>query len=328
MLFLNESTEVNGEEHVDIENDFVVQDTYTGDDTELLDIMVTHEQDMHNLTIAMMRAEHRSIVSEDKSISEAAEASFFQRVWTKIKEFWAKVVSFFNALWTKITTLFVDREKWVGKNKDAINKGASKAKMSLPGKFKDWNSQVRINDAEKKAGRVFSEAQNAADKAAGRMGFLRSLVNKIFSGKEEANVNYTKMFADEIGEMVETPLHNVINSAMREAMASKIANAAMKQVRATEKAALANAKKAEKGGEKSKAALTAINTVSTATAAYSKALHNTVVKMCNYGWAACRKAAASAGKKEDVKKEGLDLDGITDVNHDEENDALSQYMPA
>ena len=340
MLFLNESTEVNGEEHVDIENDFVVQDTYTGDDTELLDIMVTHEQDMHNLTIAMMRAEHRAVVSEDMTIAEAAEGSFIQRVWSKIKEFWAKIVSFFSSLWSKVTGLFQDREKWINSNSTAIDRGAATATMSLPKNFNSWNGADRIKKAQNNVDKVFKHVSQKGAAAGGKEqmkkggvvnmvsgaartvwhGFLRHELN--VQGTDE-NVNYAEDFNKTIGEMKDTPLKGVIVTARREAMATKTSKSALAQVKAAEKSALARAKAEAKDTENASAALSVINQKSSVVASYSKALHNTVIKMCNYGWAACRKAASSTKKV----KEGADLDDITDVNHDEENDALSQYMP-
>ena len=340
MLFLNESTEVNGEEHVDIENDFVVQDTYTGDDTELLDIMVTHEQDMHNLTIAMMRAEHRAVVSEDMTIAEAAEGSFIQRVWSKIKEFWAKIVSFFSSLWSKVTGLFQDREKWVNSNKLAIERGASNATMSLPANFAKWNGADRISSAQKNVDKMFTDVSHKAKAAAGGaqakaggvgnvvMGRAKQVWNGILlkefgvQGVDE-KANYSDVFNKAIGEMKDMSLGGgVIKTAMREATATKAAKIGLSQVKAAEKAALARAKAEAKDMKQAGAALNVINQKSSTVASFTKALHNTVIKMCNYGWAACRKAASTTKKV----KEGTDLDDITDVNHDEENDALSQYM--
>ena len=339
-MFLNEETS-----QTETINDFVVTEEYTGEDTELLTIMVEHEQYMHNLSIAMMRAEHRSIVEEDTALYEQAKEGFFKRAGDHIKKFWARVVAFFKALWYKVSTLFADRHKWVKEHKDDIVKGAPKTSMRLPSRFKQWGgSDKRVEEYQAKVIRVIGNVK----------GLSKDMVkeaNNHLTGKMEEVVNYSEFFNEQIGEMTDTRLGSVVNEILYEVLASENAKFFISLISKTEKEFLSKVAQLNKQKEKIQQPqnLSNINKVSTMVVSFLKALHNTAIRMGNYGWQACRKAASAANLKEgtDVteKEEGKDLTNETKnetTNESDENtntnenvnesekkdykDILSQYM--
>ena len=364
-MFLNEETnqtETNENEAETI-NDFVVTEEYSGEDTELLDIMVEHEQYMYNLSIAVMHVEHRSIVEEDTALYEQAKEGFLSRVWDQIKKFWARIVAFFKSLWDRVVNLFTNREKWVKSNTKQIDAGASKASMSMPEHFSKWDSNKEVNkltDKVKSAGNkalsVATAAQQDANAKSGTgdtggvIGKLRRTKNWLgevvgVSNVEEP-VNYTEKYSNVVGQLKDTSLGGVIAKAKTEAMATSKVSSAMGNLRKIEGEILALAKKvqATKGGNQV-VAIKTIHRISTESATASKSLHNTIIKMCNFGWQACRKAASAANLKEgtDVteKEEGKDMyeqerqdptntnasnENVNESEKKDDKDILSQYM--
>ena len=305
-------------EHNETINDFVVTEEFTGEDTELLTIMVEHEQYMHNLSIAMMRAEHRSVIEEEVVIYEQAREGFFNRAWDQIKKFWARVVAFFQALWKRVVDLFIDREKWVRNNEKAIDAGAGNASMNMPEHFANWNGLKRVDDITKELDTKLVEVSllaNVAQKHAkeGQEGRSSSVVNSYLGrvvGKTSGEaVNWSEEYRKIIGELKEINLKGIIEKAKKEVRVSGIAKRSLARIVGNERRILAQARKMQQGSEYRSAALRALNKVSTETALANKALHNTIIQMANYGWQACRKAAGSANLKEETNHDILPVYG-------------------
>ena len=329
-MFLNEETS-----QTETINDFVVTEEFTGEDTELLTIMVEHEQYMHNLSIAMMRAEHRSIVEEDTALYEQAKEGFFKRAGDHIKKFWARVVAFFKALWSKVAGLFVNRQKWVKANRDAIKKGAPKTSMNLPSKFKEWGtSDYRLVVFNDKIEKLITDAP--ANMSGVTPNEASKNINKELTGKFEEVVNYSAFFNEQIGEMVDTQLGTVVNEIINELIAFKNVKNNISYMSKQEKLFLGKVKDLEKGNFDQRA-LSNLNKLSTMVVSFTKALHNTSIRMNNYAWQACRKAASAANLKEgtDVTEtEGEEGKDLTNTNESSEDtnksegkkDILSQYM--
>ena len=280
----------------------------SGEDTDLLEIAVSHMQDMGNLSIAMARAEHMSVVSEDMSIVEEAQDSFLRRMIDGIKEIWSRIVEFFKSLWDRFLSIFIDREKWIDNNKDAIERGARESRAMLPRNFSKMNSMKWIEIAEgdveklmKMASRAASsaEAYTRAEESRWRGDYMRRIKDLIkawgydrLSSRSRGPIDYARIYDEALGVPVLTPLKGVIKVAMREARATKTAKRALRQVEIAQGEALRGVKEQQKRKEGDQSlALLAINQCSLEASRYIKSLHNTILKICGYGWSACRIAA-------------------------------------
>ena len=282
MLFLNENA-LN-----DTESDPVI-DTYTGDDTELLDIMVTHEQDMHNLTIAMMRAEHRSIMEGNTALYEEAEESFFKRVWNKIKEFWQKVVDFFRSLWEKISGLFRDQEKIIKKNEEVIEKAAESRsiKMRLPENFAKWNSSNEVDAVNKNVKGIFllTDIARKAKEMEGQKGFINFVKRTVFKAITKVpteNFNFAKYYQWKLGEIKDITIDsNIAEVAKREASSWHLGKKVVQAAKEAQKGAINEIKQSVqiKDAEHRNAVIQAINTKSSMAATYTAALSNSIRRM-------------------------------------------------
>ena len=287
MLFLNENA-LN-----DTESD-PVTDTYTGDDTELLDIMVTHEQDMHNLTIAMMRAEHRSIMEGNTALYEEAEESFFKRVWNKIKEFWQKVVDFFRSLWEKISGLFRDREKVIKKNEEVIKKAVESRsiKMRLPENFAKWDSNKEVDAVNKNVKGIFllTDIARRAKEMEGQKGFINFVkrnVFKLITKVEFENYNFAKYYEKKLGDPKEMTIDSSIEEvAKREAGAYHLGKKVIQSAKEAQKGAIDEIKRSvqTKNAEHRNAVMQAINVKSSMAATYTSALSNSIRRVSGLSW--------------------------------------------
>ena len=59
--------------------DLVASENYIGDACEFADISMTAMTEMHNLTLAMARVEHKCLMENDQSLMESAIGDFFKK---------------------------------------------------------------------------------------------------------------------------------------------------------------------------------------------------------------------------------------------------------
>ena len=331
-MFLNEeTTDKDQEEAV---NDVIIDENYEGEDVELIEIATSHEQYMNNLTIAMIMAEHKAVVDEDKSIYEEAKDGFFKRAGDAIKKFWAKVVVFFKALWDKVVGVFRNREKWVKTNRKKIDAfdPSKNVSVNLPKNFKGWDTKTeaaKINAAQINTMMDFAVGASAgkADvkqaQSIGGAAAVRKHVNKVLIGKFEENVNYSAYYNEKIGEMVNTNLDkSIVEFAVNQVELTKAAGNLMKEVKDIEKNVIGRMSKTKAAN------LSGVSVLSSLTVACVKALHNTSIRMGNYAWVVCRRAAAAGGAEDKGAPTEESTDNTkTDENEDKGyNDVLSQYL--
>ena len=286
MLFLNDSALYS------TESDPVITETYEGEDTELLDIMVTHEQDMHNLTIAMIRAEHHSIMEGNTAIQEEAEDSFFKRVWSKIKEFWDKVVNFFRSLWEKISGLFKDREKFIEKNEEAINKAAvsRSVKMRLPENFAKWDSNKEVDLHKKAMNGIFilTDIARRAKEMEGQKGFINFVKRTVFKTITKLPVyNFADYYNKKLGDPKEMTIDSDITEvAKREIKSRHIGKKIVQSSNEARKRAIAEIRNSvkTKDPEHRKRVMEEINIKSSMAATYTSALSNSIRLVSGLSW--------------------------------------------
>ena len=285
----NENTEEQkGDEDGSVEYDFV------GEDTELLDIMVSHEQYMNNLTIAMIMAEHKAVVEENKDIYEEARKGFILREDAETQSFWKKVVAFFKAKVARVLKTASYRAKWVAENKANLLAFDGDVSMKMPQNFKNWSSTKEINHLSKLVSIDVMKDPNEA----------RKEFNKKLTGKDEENVNYAKYYADKIGDRVEVRLDKaVVKKAVELIELEKPSQELIGGLIQLVNKARADLKKEHKRAGK---------VVRSAILSAFTGLFSTIVGMHNVAWVVCRKAAKKS-PKEEVKEEGY-------------NDVLSQYL--
>ncbi len=128
----------------DVDNvELTASDAYIGDASELSELTSQSISEMHNLTIALARVEHKCLVENDESLLEGAVGEFFKKAAETIKEWWNKFVSYIGSLWTRLKDVFVKREDWLKRNASVIGGvGEDKlkgVKVSIGDKLADTN---------------------------------------------------------------------------------------------------------------------------------------------------------------------------------------------
>jgi hypothetical protein len=130
MILENYTPEVAFE---DIE--IVASPDYIGEAGELTAISVDALTEMHNLTIALARVEHKCIVESNDALLEVAVPEFLKKAGQAIADFFKRVVAWIGSMLTKLKDVFVKREDWLKRNIGAIN-GATAEQLTAVGKVK------------------------------------------------------------------------------------------------------------------------------------------------------------------------------------------------
>ena len=95
--------------------------SFLGESCELSELTTGALSEMHNLTVAMARFEHRCITeSSDSALLEAGVREFFKKAIDTIKKWWNQFVAWLGSMWTRIKDVFVKRADWLGRNKAAV----------------------------------------------------------------------------------------------------------------------------------------------------------------------------------------------------------------
>ena len=98
-----------------------VSQNFLGDASELAEMQISAFHEMHNLTVALARFEHRCITeSSSPTLIQEGVKEFFSSIGQKIKEWWNRFVAWLGSLWTRLRDLFVKREDWLKRNKVAL----------------------------------------------------------------------------------------------------------------------------------------------------------------------------------------------------------------
>lgn len=129
------------------------------------------EESWSNLHLAVMRAEHVSIVNEDAVLLEGVIAGYWEKVVTWFQKMWAAIKQFFANIWMKITGLWKNRKAWIVRYNSAIKSGevklvANKTLITAPegDKFLDPKTTITKLSGDKDS--MHAQAKKAMDDAA------------------------------------------------------------------------------------------------------------------------------------------------------------------
>lgn len=147
-----EHTGLDEENKLDL-NDVELDDGIVGDASELIEMAIDSQADVHNLTVALARLEHRCIVENaGAEVLEEGVSEFFKRAKDTIVKYWKKFVAWLMSTYTRIRdAIFGPREEWLKKNEKELVKY---------GHFND----VEVKVGEKVKGAKMAPYAGSADK--------------------------------------------------------------------------------------------------------------------------------------------------------------------
>lgn len=96
---------------------------YAGEDHELTELTLEHARDLHNLSMSMIKLEHKAIVKNETTLLTEGVKEYFTKVLNKIKEYWAKFVAWLKHMVDVVVQkVFGPRKKWLDENKAKVVK--------------------------------------------------------------------------------------------------------------------------------------------------------------------------------------------------------------
>ena len=107
-------------ENATADMELVASDRYLGEEAEFTELSMTAMSEMHNLTLAMARVEHKCLVENDQSLMEGAVADFFKKAKETIIKWWNEFIAWLGSMYTKLKDVFIKREDWLKRNKAQI----------------------------------------------------------------------------------------------------------------------------------------------------------------------------------------------------------------
>ena len=93
---------------------------YVGDASELVAIQIEALSELHNLSMAMARVEHKCLMENDNTLMESAIGDFFTAARKRITEWWTSFIKWAGSLWTRLKEVFVKRQEWLNNHKSEI----------------------------------------------------------------------------------------------------------------------------------------------------------------------------------------------------------------
>lgn len=187
-------------------------DEFVGDAGELAELTIGSMTEMHNLTIAMARVEHKCLVENNQEMLEEGVKEFFSSAIETIKKYWQRFIAWLGSMWTKLKDVFVKRQDWLKRNASVIT-GVSdeqlkdvKVKIGKEVANSDFSGSAAKSIGEAKA--VIAEAQRVQGGADTR-GIIEKAKAKLLSAlaKRDAKKSTSKNIHDSlIGESEEVAL--------------------------------------------------------------------------------------------------------------------------
>ena len=284
------------------------------EDNEFLETMICFQQDMNNLVVDMIRSEHNAIIEKDVSIYERASGSFLKNVFEFIKKFWDKVVRLFTTIWDKIVGVFVNKEKWIDKNKHVLESfdESQNIVVNLPENFSSWNPFKEIDVFKTQTDSIkHIMGQFISYKSANREMIdqreIGSLVENIYFNRPNVK-NKSNYYNEIMGKEVSTKItRNIIGLAMGNIESVKVAKEFKKTL--SKARSLLIAKDFINGmiqgmtlrhPTNEEVFTTILQIASHRIMVCYKILNNAIVKMMNYSWQVCRRSVVS---KEEIRKD-------------------------
>ena len=212
MILMNESSSAR---HSDV--DLYASDEFSGDAGELVEMTANALTESHNLTIALARFEHKCIVENTMygngdNLMEGAVSEFFARAAKTIKEWWNKFVKWLGSMWTSVKDIFVKREDWLSRNKNAIEAKTDAELKSLTVKVGNVVAGMSANYISIVTGTIddcktavsAAESADIRDSQSGAS-FLSKLKDKISRNRGE-KAEFGKIFKEDMIGNDETTL--------------------------------------------------------------------------------------------------------------------------
>ena len=137
------------------EGELQASDLFVGDASEFAELTNASISEMHNLTIALARVEHKCLVESNQELMEAGIKEFFAKAVETIKKWWNSFIAWLGSMWTKLKDVFVKREDWLKRNASVISGVADEklkgVKVSIGEKVAETNFAGVAGEAIKSA---------------------------------------------------------------------------------------------------------------------------------------------------------------------------------
>ena len=302
------------------EGELQASDLFLGDAGELAELSNTSISEMHNLTIALARVEHKCLVESNQELMEAGIKEFFAKAVETIKKWWNSFIAWLGSMWTKLKDVFSKREDWLKRNASAIS-GVSDDK--LKGVKVSIGANIATSDFAGLASKAISEAKDAVglaqhlnkDAVADSRSFIEKSKEKMlgFLKTRDMKKSVAKNIHDDlIGESSEVELNKGLVSKLL-----KVANDTFKaadQMKGAKIVADAAIKEAEgltraQGGERDivNARVSYLRSIGPEVQALITGFTSAVSAANSQAMPALVKVAGLAGKAEETKQEGTNV---------------------
>lgn len=213
MILENYSGSAAAEEFVSGDHEQYME-TVVGDPAELQEMTNECVSDIHNLTVALARFEHKCIVeSAGEELLNEGIGEFFAKVKAKIVEYWNRFKAWVVQLVNKIrATVFTPRKKWLDEKRAELAGASFKdAKIGIYSNMKPGKAGEAINklgakavDTVKKAAAAYSTSKQPAED-------LRAAFEAIaFSEKKKGESVMAFIERKYMGKEVETKLDSAL----------------------------------------------------------------------------------------------------------------------
>jgi hypothetical protein len=113
----------------EIVGELELSENFVGDAGEFGELTNDALSEMHNLTVALARLEHKSLVESNQELLDEGVKEFFAAAAAKIKAWWDTFIQWLGSMWTKLKDALVKRADWLGRNKGVIS-GVDAAKLA------------------------------------------------------------------------------------------------------------------------------------------------------------------------------------------------------
>jgi hypothetical protein len=113
----------------EIVGELELSENFVGDAGEFGELTNDALSEMHNLTVALARLEHKSLVESNQELLDEGVKEFFAAAAAKIKAWWNTFIQWLGSMWTKLKDALVKRADWLGRNKGVIS-GVDAAKLA------------------------------------------------------------------------------------------------------------------------------------------------------------------------------------------------------
>lgn len=203
------------------------------DEFGLLTAVLEAEETLNEYTIALIKAEHESIVSENAQILQEASVDWVNKVKKFFADLWEAVKRFGRWVWAQITSVFMKRDTWVRKYKDEITKGGQKAANSKA----NWNVKKKTHAFNNLSLPSVSDIRNAISK-----NDIESITAAYHKAKNVVNDDNVKvsLIGTRISSYVSEALDFVLHTNMKDF--KKMTDDLMKAVRTARDSAVKAAK--------------------------------------------------------------------------------------